>query len=136
MKIIFANPPLFDLIAAKFKVKDQQVIFAWGDTIYNPKRIPIGPELLAHEVIHGKRQARDIEGWWHRYLEDPEFRLQEELLAHRAEFWRVLRGRSTDRKFRDECLTVAAKRLINPLYEYGRDITLEAARRAILGATI
>lgn len=49
MKINFARPPLWDKINAAFHVEGQPVIFAGGDTIYNPERVPLTKELHAHE---------------------------------------------------------------------------------------
>ena len=58
MRIIYDRPPLFEEINARFKLPSG-VIFAWGDIIYNPTRVHIPPSLMAHEAVHGRRQAGD-----------------------------------------------------------------------------
>jgi hypothetical protein len=129
MKIIFDRPPLFDEIDARFHIAGQPVIFAWGERIYNPQRIHIGPELMAHETVHGLQQGNDIEGWWRRYIDDTAFRLEQEIPAHQAEL-RVL-WETGNRQDRRRALKRTASRLAAPLY--GRMITPARARQILNG---
>ncbi len=123
MKIEIAKPPNFEEILKVFpRAGDYGVIFAWGYTIFNPSAVKISPPLMAHEEVHGRRQ-RDadytdhaVDLWWHDYLTDPEFRYQEEVLAHAAEF-RAQTPR--DRNLRAMLAIRTAQRLIAPLYNYG-----------------
>ena len=78
MKIVFDFPPIYDDIRAVFPMADRGgVIFAWGNKIYNPSRVNIPSQLIAHEAVHGRRQGADVRGWWRRYLYEKEFRLAE-----------------------------------------------------------
>lgn len=116
MKIVVEKPPLWDEIAAAFPAVEQRhCLFAFGGTIYNPGNIPVPPELMAHELVHGARQKDDIRGWWRRYIDDPVFRLKEEVQAHKAEFARAALG-VKDRNRRARILSVTAARLSAPLY--------------------
>ncbi len=115
MQIVIGDPPLFGEIDAKFHIAGEPVIFTFGDTIYNPQGIQISPELMAHERVHCRRQGADVDGWWRRYLEDTEFRLAEELPAHRMEF-AAFCGRFKDRNLRARFLAGIAARLSGPLY--------------------
>lgn len=115
MRIVFDYPPLFDEINAQFQIAGKAVIFAWGDLIYNPMRITIPVELMAHEAVHGRRQSGDIEGWWRRYVDNISFRLAEELPAHREEY-RILLEMAQNRQQRRACLKNMAVRFSNPLY--------------------
>jgi len=127
-RIIRAKPPIYDEIAEVFPVRTTHgVIFAWGDTIFNPDGVRIEPFLLAHEAIHCRRQGADVLGWWRSYLFDPEFRLREETAAHKAEFWHRCRGIGSMQ--RDRILWETAKRLSAPLYRHG--ISPEDARRLL-----
>lgn len=131
MRIVFERPPLFNLINAKFRIAGKPVIFSWGDIIYNPQRIHIPPELLAHEAVHGRRQGNDIEFWWRAYCAaDPRFRLAEEVLAHRAEY-RAILDECDNRHARRTYLKRVAKRLANPIY--GSMVSVARARDLILG---
>lgn len=89
MRIVVARPPNYAAIVAVFPAAaNPGVIFTYGDTIFNPTNAHISHELRAHEGIHGTRQTAArarIEDWWQHYLEDPAFRLGEELPAHQAE---------------------------------------------------
>lgn len=133
MKIEIANPPGFEAIVAAFpKASAPGVIFAYGNTIYNPSNIIIPPELMAHEEVHGARQTGRfsrydaIDEWWDKYISDPEFRYTEELHAHAAEL-NVLKKRITDRNDRAKLVMQTAARLIAPLYNYGAPKSLNQA---------
>ena len=116
MFVLRAYPPNYYSITARFPFAvERGVIFAWGDTIYNPSGGPITPALLAHERVHGERQGTDIEGWWNSYLTSSAFRLEEEIVAHRAEF-RNFRRNHADRNQRAKYLRDCAARLASPLY--------------------
>jgi hypothetical protein len=131
MRIVFENPPLFDVIDAAFNVRGQPVIFCWGDIIYNPQRIKVTPELKAHEKVHCDRQAAHPETWWLRYVDDPAFRLAEEIPAHRAEFM-AFRMRHRNLNQRGRMLNLIAERLSGPLY--GGLLTKAEARQRILAS--
>lgn len=119
MKIVHAKPPNYDELDAVFHVRGKKgVIFTWGDTIYNPSGISVSAELKAHEGVHFSRQTNHtpaIESWWRRYIDDPEFRLGEELPAHRAEY-KAFCNRVRCYRSRISYCTAIAARLASPLY--------------------
>lgn len=130
MHIVFTRPPMFDEINAAFHVAGKPVIFAWGETIHNPARIHIAPELIVHEAIHGARQrAWGIEQWWKDYISNAYFRLDEEVHAHRAEY-AYLRDHALNRRQRRGCLRTTAKRLAAPLY--GKMVPPGMAKKLLL----
>lgn len=98
------------------------MIFAWGDVIYNPRRVSITPCLEAHEKTHAIRQAvlGGPELWWERYLQDAAFRLAEEVIAHHVEYQvrvRELSGKDC-RINRRRLFQETARRLASPIYGY------------------
>lgn len=126
MKVVYLFPPNFREINAAFRVRGKRILFAYGDKIYNPARVDIPPELIVHEGVHGRRQGSDPDSWWRRYIENPEFRLNEEIVAHRAEYANLCaRGR-------DHELDRLAGRLASPLY--GQMITPDRARQLLEAA--
>jgi hypothetical protein len=130
-EIIFDYPPNFDEIDAVFKVRGKPVIYAYGSRIFNPQKIVIGAELLAHEEVHGVRQLEMLGGvkdWWKQYLDDPKFRLAEEVQAHWAEY-HVL-ATIGNRHQRKAALKQTAVRLASPLY--GKMIGPNRARELLL----
>ncbi len=132
MKIVHAAPPMLDEIDAAFHVRGKPVIFAWGDTIYNPCYARVSPELLEHEKVHGGRQlAQGVEAWWKCYIADPEFRLREEIPGHQAEYRALIANQPNDRNWHHRALMYVAGRLAAPLY--GGLVTAEKARKLILG---
>lgn len=117
MKVAIDLPPLWDEIQPHFKLPDTpRVLFAWGDTIYNPAGVDVPACLMDHEMVHGRRQGTDVVGWWRRYMEDPVFRLNEEIPAHIAEL-EALWDTAEDRIDRRRYLKQTAKRLAAPLYK-------------------
>jgi len=128
MKILIEYPPIIDKIDEAFKCRDDQVIYAWGDTIYNPHGIQIPQFLIEHEKAHGRRQAEGIEAWWDKYIEDVEFRYNEELIAHATEHKFRLRG-VKDRNEQSRILMQSASRLVSPLY--GKMTNLNQAMKDI-----
>lgn len=135
MLIVYKRPPMFDEIDAVFHIAGQEVIFAWGHKIYNPEHVTVGPELVAHETVHGLRQGDDPESWWRQYLYDPVFRLAEELPAHRAELSVLLRKAHTRNERRFYIKNVALK-LAAPLYGTGRTglVSFPKAKSLLQGA--
>ena len=135
--IIVGLPPNFEQIKASFPDAEKPgVMFAYDGKIYNPSGNVIPSALIAHEEVHLKRQ-RDLgpnphsttkwsgpDLWWDNYLHDSEFRYNEELLAHVAEFQMQ---RTRDRNFVARLMVHTALRLIAPLYNYTPPRSLQQA---------
>lgn len=129
MRIVKDYPPIFDEIDRAFNLNGRRVIFAWGDTIFNPYDIDVPPCLLAHEAVHGARQGADILGWWRRYMDEPAFRFAEEVPAHIAEYQSLVSGAGGNRDARRRYLTHVAQRLASPLY--GSLISVDKAKQQL-----
>lgn len=142
MIIVRERPPMFDEIDKAFNVRGKPVLFAWGDRIFIPSGSPEVPQhLMAHEQAHGIRQltfgasmdqrtpgeAR-IVLWWRRYIDDPKFRLVEEIIGHKAEFEALCRAGGGRQERRRHLASTAAK-LAAPLY--GRLISVTEAKTAL-----
>lgn len=132
---LYERPPIWREVVAKFRIDPDAVFYAWGNTIYNPGRLKLTPSLIAHEGVHGLRQlGMGVEAWWRRYLDDDGFRLNEEIPAHRAEWFRFERdskmpGVPNPRTQRRWELKQIAKRLSGPMY--GGMVTYAEAKRLI-----
>jgi hypothetical protein len=140
--IIIGRPPNFEQIKAAFPDAEKPgVMFAHDGCIYNPSGNVIPPALIAHEEVHLRRQ-KDLSPhagsttqwsgpdlWWQRYLEDSEFRYNEELLAHVAEF--NMQKITKDRNFGAALLMRTAMRLVAPMYNYQPPRTLQEAMKDI-----
>lgn len=127
MRIIAGFPPNFRQLHQRFNIRGKPVFITYGDVIYNPMRVSVPPEVVAHEEVHAERQLDEgVAEWWRLYLEDDEFRLQEELAGHRAEVRYVL-----DHGLPNAGATIdaIAARLAGPLY--GHMVTFDLAKRMI-----
>jgi hypothetical protein len=136
IEVVHGRPPNYEAIVAVFPgAALPGVIFAYGDRVYapgaggRPRPFVLPPELHAHEAVHLERQAGCPEPWWERYLADTAFRLEEEILAHCAEY-RAYCARHPNRVKQAQALAGIAAKLAAPLY--GGLISAEDAREAIL----
>lgn len=121
-KVIKAFPPNFTSLTKAFpQIKGragQGIIFAYGDRIYNPSGRPLGQHILAHENEHCQRQnAQGVGSWWDAYMVNPQFRLAEEVLAHRIE-WDTYQKYVTRLADQEDYLKTMVERLSGPLYGY------------------
>lgn len=130
LKIVRAHPPNIDLIDAAFHVKARRgIVFAYGDSIYNPTGNDLPKAIIAHEEVHCIRQSNNPDLWWNFYIADVEWRLHEEILAHRAEWRAHCADPALSRNNRRWILKQVSAKLANPLY--GRMINGDRARVVI-----
>lgn len=85
-KLSTEKPPNIIALSQKFGVKwESGLIVAYGDTIHCAQQ-PISENKIAHELVHLRQQSKiGLEEWWDRYYKYPEFRLEQEIEAYRAE---------------------------------------------------
>ena len=86
MKIVNEWPPNIKEIEKVFNIKGKEVVFTYGDILYNPHKVSVERHLLVHEQTHEKQQNKDPESWWTRYLRDKSFRLSQEVEAYQNQF--------------------------------------------------
>jgi hypothetical protein len=129
MNISFAYPPMYADIVKRFAVT-ATTVFAWGETIYNPGRVEISEDLMAHETVHSGQQAAigGPKAWWDRYLVEPAFLVSQEAEAYGRQY-AVLGGRVKDRNARFRMLRELASHFSGPLYDYA--VTFDEAVRLI-----
>lgn len=133
MRVIVGYPPNFREIVAKFPAaRGHGTLFAFGNAIYNPSNIELTPADIAHEREHCYRQLnyfgtkplpRPVAAWWEKYLADPKFRFDEEVIAHRAE-WAKAKECLKGNRLQDY-LSMMANRLSGLLY--GRMVSRDQA---------
>ena len=115
MKIVNELPPNIKEIIKVFDLKEFNPIFTYGDTIYNPAKLPITKDLIVHEEHHEKQQQKmGAENWWELYLKDKVFRLSQEIEAYRIQYEYV--AEHSNRKERKHLLQQMAKNLSSRLY--------------------
>lgn len=117
MKISTEFPPNYQAIVAVFGdvVEKEKACFAYGDTIYNPFKIEITPDLEAHEKVHCSQQGDDVEGWWYKYLIDPAFRISQEIEAFGYQF-AYFSMMTQNSKLKEWVKEQFASKLASPLY--------------------
>ena len=85
-------------------------------------------DLYEHEMTHIKQQGDDPEGWWKKYLEDPEFRFSQELSAYGNQ-WQYVKLNYSDNKML-LLLNHMARTLASPMY--GSLVSEEKAKELIM----
>lgn len=127
----FEFPPNYDEIVKRFGpgLDSSKPIFAYCPYVYNPHRVQIGPELVAHETVHCQRQGGSPGLWWQRYLADDNFRMAEEILAHVAEYEVLCQGR--DRNARRQVMHYISNRLVAPMYGYTPRVPPDRGRQLL-----
>lgn len=127
-RILRERPPVYDLIVDKLGEPPPTVVYAYRDTIYAPGlhwKHELPPDLVVHECVHLEQQASiGADEWWVRYVDDPMFRLQQEVEAYRAQI-----ASHSDRPSRRECKRRVARDLASGLY--GRLVSGDEALRLL-----
>lgn len=131
MDIVQAYPPMYNQIAAKFEL-GPRTIFTWHDKIYNPSGGHISKDLIAHEEVHTVQQNGFPATWWRRYLDEQEFRLDQEREAYGRQY-QYLCSQNPNRNFQFQVLLQLALFLSGPMY--GNMTTLAIAAELIKGAS-
>lgn len=87
-ELVFSKEPpaIYEKLKNQFGVNfDDGLIIADGYTLCCKFEIP--PEKVVHELVHSRRQTEIGKVlWWDLYLSKESFRLEEEVLAYRAEY--------------------------------------------------
>lgn len=119
MKIINEKPPIWDNVCDAFGTNLVNILFTYGDSLYNPSGIdPIVDHLLVHEEIHAEQQGhneKDAALWWGKFLRDPDFRLDQEARAYGAQYAFICKT-VKDKNQRYKILWDLAGILSGPLY--------------------
>lgn len=86
-EIIEDYPPNIELIK-QYLNPPEESIFAYGNKIYNPSKIPVYEDVVEHEKVHLKQQSEYItpDIWYTKYLMDKDFRLEQELEAYNKQY--------------------------------------------------
>ena len=103
MKIVNAWPPNIEQIRAVL-TPPANTVFTYEDTIYAPGiKFELHPHLIVHERVHEKQQGNFLtpQDWWTNYLENKEFRFNQELEAYQAQYvyFRANNSRNVSRGF-------------------------------------
>lgn len=85
MKISKDRPPNFRAIVDALG-ESKNAIYCYGDTIYNPNGRDVTPDIEIHEQVHSKQQGDQPEIWYYKYLNDGNFRLQQEIEAYGTQY--------------------------------------------------
>ena len=87
MKIKEEFPPNFSEIQ-KYLPATENATFCYGEIIYNPSKKNLNPDVIHHEEVHSKQQEQftSPEIWWFKYLNDLEFRKEQEIEAYGSQY--------------------------------------------------
>ncbi len=126
--IIHEKPPVYDLLQARFGIDwNSGIIITYYPNVHCIAPLP--PEKIIHEAVHIRQQkAIGVENWWHKFMVDSIFRLEQEIEAHREEA-RFIKKYIKDRNHANEFIIEIAKNLSGPIY--GNIVTFQEAMKMI-----
>jgi len=129
IEIVKDYPPNYDEICKRIPgvKKNKAIVFTYGNIVYSPMFDTLGDHLMAHEEVHVERQGDNPAAWWRQYLDDPEFRLKEEVAAYQAQYQYLIKY--YDRSWRRKIVRSIAADLSGPMY--GSIITKQQAIQLI-----
>lgn len=96
------KPPVFDQCQELFGIDWASTIFAYTPNIHAEDPKTLDDDIVEHEMVHIERQNGDAQLWWERYLTDPQFRLEEELVAYRRQYFYLRDNKKIDRNDLDK----------------------------------
>lgn len=118
MKIVEEFPPQWNEISKIFPhaAAGKQVLITIGEICYNPFKLKLRPDLIAHEEVHSKQQlwSGDVDGWIQKYLHDSTFRFEAELEAYAVQLI-FIRKNIGQREYK-QALKFYARSLSGPIY--------------------
>lgn len=127
MQVKTEFPPNIEDIKNVFTINDTTV-FTYGSDLFNPHNCPLDIPIMEHEALHSRQQGDDPAGWWKKYLEDVEFRMEQELAAYQIQYF-VQCKFVKNRDIRALNLTKLAQTFGGGMY--GITIPLKEAKRLI-----
>lgn len=110
-------PPNIDNIRLAGFGTDPEGIYAYAPDIYSLSKKEIPADIQYHEDIHIQRQGDSPLLWWHKWLTDKDFRLEEELIAYAEQSKRVRAVMGS--RASEWCIDEAAGNLSSDLYKLG-----------------
>lgn len=133
MQVLNTFPPIYDEANKLFKLEENHIcaVFTYGDVLHNPFNVELDPELVRHEETHMEQQEAHPEVaamWWKRYLQDQDFRIDQECEAYGAQY-KLFCQRNKDRNKQARYLFALAQHLSGPMY--GKAIDRASAMQRI-----
>ena len=101
------------------EMQKKNLVFTYFDGIYTGT--VLHTDVFVHECAHYIRQgdgADELQAkdWWMKYMSDPEFRYQEEMIAYREQYQFILRLAKGNRQTAFNAAKGLAMELSGPLY--------------------
>lgn len=124
----FPPKEIYDVCVKRFGADFKKgTVFTYGDKIHVHAGF-LSEDLIVHEITHVAQQTKmGVKKWWDKYLEDPAFRLAEELMAYKNQYqWAV---ENLNRQGKRNLLRHVSKVLSSRLY--GKIISETEAKRLI-----
>jgi hypothetical protein len=95
-------------------------MFAYAPNIHAKDIDSLEDDVIEHELVHIRRQGDDPQVWWERFLTDPAFRLEEELVAYKRQY-NYLKGKKIDRNVLDKRVRTWSHNLSGRAYGFLTD---------------
>lgn len=128
-------PDIFYRLQSKFGVRFDTIAITIGNVCHTADKdlFQKRPDIEIHENVHRLQQekAGDVEMWWDLYMDNPDFRLKEEIQAYQAQA-RYIKEFAPDLNKNFKMLQSLARELSGPTY--GNLLSFSEAYRIIKSA--
>jgi len=114
-EIKIAFPPNYEEIKKHFDIENENVVFTYGNAIYNPKDLKLPNDLIVHEEVHIRQQGNKPTEWWMKYLNDKDFRLSQEVEAY-IEQYKYVKSLNIPTKIKEHFLEEISQILSSKIY--------------------
>lgn len=127
--VVHEPPPIYEELVREFNIDwESGVIIAWNGKVYT--KDTLDPQKVIHELVHLDEQKKmGNEAWWQLYIENQQFRLDQEVMAMKAEI-RFLRKYIKDREAVFRMIREIVLSLSSPMY--GNIIDQKGAYRLLM----
>ncbi len=124
-------PPNYEAICEAFPFVrgNQDIIFTYGNEVFS--NVELQDHLKVHEATHTRQQSKLFmtpKRWWKKYIEDKDFRFNQEVEAYRNQF-EFIKDNLKDKNKLHLILRRLARDLSGPIY--GNMVSLEKAMDVI-----
>ena len=115
MEIVKGYPPNIKEIEKVFNLKGKKPIFAYSPILYAPMGGDLDHPTIIHEQTHFLQQGDDPKSWWDLYINNKDFRIEQETEAYSNQF-QAFKERIEDRNDQAKYLHILATQFSSDLY--------------------
>lgn len=127
MEIVKGYPPNIKEIEKVFNLKGKKPIFAYSPILYAPMGGDLDHPTIIHEQTHFLQQGNDPKAWWDLYINNQDFRIEQESEAYSNQFQtfkKIIKDRNKQAEYLHKLATQFSSDLYGNVLEYSEALKL------------